>query len=559
VVEEETFPDGKISIPVDAEEIRRIVARIKSEGCGAVAVCFINSFLNNKNERKAAEICAQEVPEAFVCCSSDILPKMGEYERESTCVMCACLGPVVADYMRNLENSLKSSGFSGKLLIIQSNQFAQSVEAVLKKPAYIMGSGPAAAPAGAAFLGSVIGKKNFITADMGGTTFDSALVINNQVVLTPGMWLGDDRLGFKVVEVSSIGAGGGSIGWVNPLGLLQVGPNSAGADPGPACYGKGGTEPTITDAAVVLGYIPSDNFWGGKMDLKVDNARAAIKKIADKLEMSMEMAAQAMMVTVHSNMADGISEITTRRGFDLRDFNLLAIGGGGGLCGAAMADLLGIRDVVVPRFASSFSAWSMFSLDMGRDYLRSYFSRIDEIDIDRMNKLYDEMKKEAFIEFEALKVSKEDVIFEKSVDIRYAGQYHELEMPLPVNDITSECIKSLDTQFHQRHKEVYTFSMEWVPAEIQNLRLIAKVKARRTALQVIDTGTEDASIALKGERKCYFNGLFQKTSIYDGNRLKAGNLIPGPSIIEEPTSTIVIPHEFKCSIDRNGNYLLRKR
>ncbi len=558
VVDEETLPTGEITQPVKIYELRQVIEKIKSEKCEALAICFINSYVNDRNEKIAIEICKKELPDAFICGSSDILPKMGEYERESTCVMCACLGPVVDFYMRNLEESLKKSGFKGQLLIIQANQYVQSVEAVLRKPAYVLGSGPAAAPAGAAFLGKIMKRPNFITADMGGTTFDSALVIDHGVVLTPGMWLGDDRLGFKVVEVSSIGAGGGSIGKLNALGLLQVGPQSAGAEPGPVCYGKGGTAPTVTDSAVILGYIPFDNFWGGKMPLNVGDAKASLNKIADKLNLSVEQAAEAIMTTVCSNMADGISEISTRRGFDVREFTLLAMGGGGGLCAAMMADLLGIREVVVPRFSSSFSAWSMLALDMGRDYLRSYIAATKEADVERVNQLYEDMRREARDEFKALNVSMNEVIYEKSADVRYAGQYHEIEMPLPRGEIAAEDFAAMDREFHKRHEAVFTFSMDWVPSEIRNLRLIAKVKAKKMTLPSVEMGGEDASGALKRRRKCFFKGEFKETSVYDGARLKAGNLLIGPSIIEEPTSTVVIPKGFGCRVDDHGNYLLRK-
>jgi N-methylhydantoinase A len=483
---------------------------------------------------------------------------MGEYERESTCVICACLGPIVNNYMRSLESSLKEAGFQGQLHIIQANQYAQSVEAVSRKPAYLMGSGPAAAPAGAAFFGTLIGRQNFITADMGGTTLDSALVIDGQVLLTPGMWIKDDRLGFKVVDVSSIGAGGGSIGRINALGLLQVGPQSAGADPGPVCYDKGGQEPTVTDAAAILGYLNPENFWGGKMKLDVARARESLLTISEKLKMSIEASAEAMLATVCSNMADGISEISTRRGFDVREFALLAIGGGGGLCGVAIADILGVEDIIVPKFSSSFSAWSMFALDMGRDYLRSYFSHTTDCDIVAVNQLFSDMMQEAFSDFQALNVSDQDVIFEKSIDARYAGQYHELEMPLPPGEITAVHIRNLGAEFHGKHKELFTFSMDWVPVEIRNLRLIARVKAQKRALPRLAQDTVDPATALKGRRECFFRGDFKMTAIYDGAHLKSGNLLEGPSIIEEPTTTVVIPEGFQCRVDNYGNYMVRK-
>ena len=238
--------------------------------------------------------------------------------------------------------------------------------------------------------------------------------------------------------------------------------------------------------------------------------------------------------------------------------DVVAIGGGGGLCGAAIANLLGIRDVVVPKFASSFSAWSMFVLDMGRDYLRSYFSNTTDIDFNKVNQLYEDMMNEAWMEFKALKISRQDIIFEKSADVRYRGQYHEIEMPLPAGEITSKDIQSLEQQFHDKHKEIYTFSMEWVPSEIRNLHLIAKVKTRRPAFHRIKKGTEDASEALKCNRQCFFDGSFKKTAVYDGTQLKAGSLILGPSIIEEPTTTVIVPDGFNCNIDENGNYLLKK-
>jgi len=558
VVEEETSPEGKTIKPVDSGEVEKVIEKIKSEGCQAVAVCFINSYANAENENTAAEICRKALPDAFVGCSSDILPKMGEYERESTCVISVCLGPVVYRYMRDFEGALQDAGFKGQLLIIQANQYAQSVAALMRKPAYMMGSGPAAAPAGAAFLGTMIDRKNFITADMGGTTLDSAMVINNQVALAPGMWLGDDRLGLKVVEVSSIGAGGGSIGWLNPLGLLQVGPQSAGAEPGPVCYGKGGSEPTVTDAAVVLGYIPADNFWNGKLQLKVDAAQDSLKTIAKGLDMSVIQAAEAVMTTVNAHMADGISEISTRRGFDIREFTLLAIGGGGGLCGAALADLLGIKEAIVPKFSSSFSAWSMFALDVGRDYLRSYISSAQAADTDKINDLYDDMLREARHEFKALNISKEDIIVEKSADVRYAGQYHEIEMALPPGRIQANDMAAMEKEFHARHKELFSFSLAWVPVEIRNLRLTARVKAAKKSLPEIEKGSDDPSAALKRKRMCFFNGQQMETAIYEGARLQADNVLYGPAIIEEPTTTVVIPQGFNCLVDAYGNYRIRK-
>jgi N-methylhydantoinase A len=557
-VDEKTKRSGEILRGVDEDEILKIIEHLIRERIEAVAICLINSYANPENEKAVAAILEKHLDkDVFVTCSSEILPKIGEYERTSTCVINACLGPVVRKYLTRLEEKLKASGFRGQLLIMQANQYAQSVSAVIRKPAYLMGSGPASAPTGAAYLGRYIGEDNIITADMGGTTLDSGLLYKGTVNLKSGMWLDDDRLGIKVVEVSSIGAGGGSIAWFDSLGLLRVGPKSAGADPGPVSYGRGGTQPTVTDAAVVLGYIPDDYFWGGKLKLDKNSARGALKKIAEKLDMTIEEAAQAVLTTVSSNMADGITEITTRRGYDVRDFSLLACGGGGGLCGAFMAELLNTKNVIVPQFAASFCAWSMFCLDVGRDYLRTYINKLDGADLRNMNNLYQEMIEEALAEFRVLNVERKDLTIVQSADVRYAGQFHEIELNLSSGEITQEDLERLKKDFHKKHDELFTFSLPQVRIELRNLRLIASVKSAPIDLPKIEKAARSAGDAVKRRRPCFFKGKFMDTPIYDGTLLGPGSSIQGHAVVEEPTSTIVIPPGFACNIDQYGNYILK--
>lgn len=557
-INERTRQSGDIVKGIDEEEILEVIEQLRKENVEAVAICFINSYANPENEKTAAAILEKHLDDVFVTCSSEILPKIGEYERTSTCIINACLGPVIRKYITSLESKLKTSGFRGQLLIMQANQYAQSVSAVISKPAYLMGSGPASAPAGAAFIGKYIGENDIITADMGGTTLDSGLLSQGAVTLKSGMWLDDDRLGIKVVEVSSIGAGGGSIAWSDSLGLIRVGPQSAGADPGPACYGRGGTEPTVTDAAVILGYIPDDYFWGGKLKLDKEAAKTAIKKIADLFNMSIEEAAQAIFTTISSSMADGITEISTRRGYDIRDFSLLACGGGGGLCGAYMAELLNTKNLIVPRFAASFCAWSMFSLDIGRDYLRTYISKLDEADPEIINNLYKEIIDEALAEFRELNVSREDLTIVKSADIRYTGQFHELELTLPSNEVSEKDLIILKNDFHKKHDELFTFSLPEVSIEFRNLRLIASIKSDQIDLPEIEKTTNKGSNPVKRKRQCFFNGEFMDTPIYDGTLLGKGISIQGHAVVEEPTTTIVIPPDFSCSIDQYGNYIIQR-
>jgi N-methylhydantoinase A len=559
VMEEETRYDGTLVKLINRGELKIIIEKLKREKIEAVAICFINSYANPENERITAELCREYLgDDVFVTYSADILPTMGEYERASTAVVSACVGPIVSRYTTALEKSLESSGFDGQLFIIQANQLAQSVAALKRKPIYLIGSGPSAAPAGGVYLGNVIGEPNFLGGDMGGTTFDASLIYNGEVSLTAGYWLGEERLGIKAVDVTSIGAGGGSIAWIDSLGLLRVGPQSAGADPGPCCYNKGGTEPTVSDASVIMGYLNAENFWNGKMKLDIGLAKTAIKKVSEPLGMSIEEASQAIFTTVNSYMADGITEISTKKGYDVRDFSLLAFGGATPLCSMFIADLLNIKKVIIPRFSPTFSAFSMFCLDIGRDYVRSYICNTSKANTDQINDLYANMLSEALKEFEVLKVSKEDLTLIKSVDVRYVGQYHEVEMSFPEWNIDSIDIEKLTEEFHKKHEELYTFSLPWVPVEFRNLRLIAKHEGQKIKLGTIESGTVNASEAVKEKRQCYFGDKYREIDIYDGQQLKAGNVIFGPTIIETPLTTVVVPEGWQCNIDGYGNYIVRR-
>ncbi len=558
-VAEMTKASGEIITPLDEDGLREVLARVKKEQVQALAICFINSYSNPANELRAAEICSAELPGVFISCSSLLLPKMGEYERESTCVINASVGPIVKDYLTKLESTLREAGFENQLLIVQANQFVQSVESVIAKPVFLTGSGPAAGPAGAAYLGEALGEDNFIIGDMGGTTWDASVVKDRKVSLKVGDWLGDDRLGIKVADVISVGAGGGSIAWIDPLGLLRVGPQSASAMPGPACFGQGGTEPTVTDAAVVLGYIDADNFNGGRLKLQPELSLAAINKVAGPLDMTIEQAAQAVFTTVNHTMADAITEISTHKGYDVRDFSLLAIGGGGPLCGPSVAEVLGVRKTIVPRYSSAFCAWSMFYLDIGRDYVRSHLAKSDKADLALINGLFDDMTREALRDVAAFDVRPEDLIVEKSIEVRYQGQYHVLEVTLPDHEITNEDIREMEKRFHVLHEELFTFSLPWVCQEMINLRVTAKLDSVKVPIPQKNMAAADPSSALIGARDCYMDGERSPVSVYDGEKLEPGNVIEGGAIIREPTTTTVIPTRSRCTVDAFGNYVIAQK
>lgn len=555
-VSEMTKATGEVVTPLDEDELRAVLERIKQQHIEALAVCFINSYSNPANEIRAAEICAQELPGVFISCSSLLLPKMGEYERESTCVINATVGPIVKDYLTKLESTLREAGFDNQLLIVQANQLVQSVDAVIAKPVYLTGSGPAAGPAGAAYLGETIGEDDFIIGDMGGTTWDASVVKDRKVSLKVGEWLNDDRLGIKVADVISVGAGGGSIAWIDSLGLLRVGPQSASASPGPACYGRGGSEPTVTDAAVILGYINPDNFNGGRLKLQPALSHQAMGKIAGSLHMSIEEAAQAVFTTVNHTMADAITEISTHKGYDVRDFSLLAIGGGGPLCGPSVAEVLGVQRTIVPRYSSAFCAWSMFFLDIGRDYVRSHLARADKADLALINGLFTDMVAEALEDVRAFHVGIHDLVLEKSAEVRYKGQYHVLEVRLPDHEITLLDIQDMEKDFHVLHEALFTFSLPWVPLEMINVRVTAKIKSTKVPIPRRSMASADPSQALLETRECYFDQKRIPVSVYDGERLQPGNVLGGPAIIQEPTVTTVIPTRSACTVDAFGDYVI---
>jgi len=558
-VDEAIRNTGEIIRQVDETELNHIINKIKDKDVEAIAICFINAYANDANEQKAAEICKRELPGIYIVTSCEILPQLGEYARTSTCVISASLGPVSSRYLSTLEGRLTEAGFTGQLLVIQSNQLAQSSAAIVRKPVYLINSGPSTAPAGGSHLGNLLDEKNLITGDMGGTSFDMSVIKEGQVGMTLGRWLEDDWVGIEMVDVDCIGAGGGSLAWVNALGLLCIGPASAGAVPGPACYGRGGKEPTVTDAAVILGYIPVDFFLGGKIQLDKDLALSAVKSVADKLNLTVEQTAHMIFSIANSNMVNGIMQISTKKGYDLRDFSLLALGGAGSLHAAFLAESMDISRVIIPMFAASFCAWSMFTLDIGRGYSRSYISHTDSADSDTMNQLFNEMTAEAINEFAPLNIPEESIKVIRSAEMRYHEQFYNIEIPMPAKDVRSKDIDRIVESFHNKHSELYNFSMNFTPVEFRNLRILVTTTQPKIKAKEIESGTEDAAAALKRSRMCFLENDYIETPIYDGDRLKSGNIIPGPAIIEEVTTTVVIPGLFRCEVDKYGNYILRRK
>jgi N-methylhydantoinase A len=581
--EERVLYTGEVLIPLNEDDVREAARRLGDEGIESVAVGFLHAYANPTHELRAAEIVREELgADVYVTTSSQILPVWREWERFSTMAVSAYTGPAVKRYLLALEDRLAGNGFTGSLMMMLSDGLVETVENCIPRAVYLIGSGPAAAPAGAVHLGEETGHKNLLSFDMGGTSIDIGVVRRGEVPTTTEGWVQDERVAIKMVDIVSAGAGGGSIAWIDSLGLLRVGPNSAGSDPGPACYAKGGQDPTVTDADLALGYIDPGFFLGGDIQLDAGKARQAImERVAGPLGMTLEEAAQAIMTAVSSFTADEINEVSTRRGIDIRDLTLVAGGGAGPAHAAFIADLLGLPHVIIPSVASTYSAFGMFAMDVGRNYARSYITRFVDLDADRVQALYEEMEQEAIAGFEEMGYQAADVSFHRTADLRYIGQFHEVEVEMPIDpgrdpaetaeetfrasvfrdaggmqmlDAVEEAIEN----FHAKHYDLYTFNMPWQGVELLTFRLRATVPKAPFELHRIPEGGSDPSSALKSHRDCWFDGERVSTPIYDGGRLRAGNRIPGPAIIEEPTTTVVVPGSFVATVDARRSYHLNR-
>lgn len=551
---------GEVHTELDVDEVRQAATTLRDRGVESVVVGFLHSYANPDHELRAAEIVRDVLPDAHVVTSHEILPVWREWERFSTAAVSAYCGPRVERYFTALRGRLGEAGFAGTILMMLSDGLVETVDYCASRVVYLIGSGPAAAPSAAVYLGEVAGGgDDLISVDMGGTSFDVCMVRDGQVPTTTDGWIGDERIAIKMVDINTGGAGGGSIAWVDSLGLLRVGPQSAGGHPGPACYGNGGSEPTVTDADLLLGYIPADYFLGGEVVLDRQRSEEAVAPVAKQLGMSTTEAAEAVRTTVDAYMADKITEVATRRGIDLRDFTLVVGGGAGPVHAASIADLLHIPRVVIPPIAATYSAFGMFAMDIGRNYARSYIARAEELDLDRINELYAEMERDACAGFAELGVTADRLVFKRTADMRYRGQFHEVEVDFPLGTVGPAAVEQGIANFHARHHELYTFNMPWQGVQFLTFRVRVTTPRAAFELRRADAVAETAEAARKRTRVCRWHGADVDTPVYDGALLRSGHTFDGPAIIEETTTTVVIPPAYSCLVDVRRNYLLTRR
>jgi N-methylhydantoinase A len=525
----------------------------------AIAVCTLFSFLNPIHERRIREIIREEYPECYVSISSEILPQIREYERTSTTAVNAYVGPVLGRYLRNLQDRLTAAGLKREVLVTQSNGGIMSASYGVEHGAATLLSGPSAGAVGGMFFAAQLGQPNLIVMDMGGTSYDVSLIKDGACAMTTEGEIARYRVALPMIDIHTIGAGGGSIARLDKGGMLKVGPQSAGADPGPACYGRGGSQPTTTDANVVLGYINPDFYLGGEFPIDARAAAQAVERhIAGPLGLGLAEAAHGIYRLVNTNMADATKVVSVERGHDPREFALVAAGGAGALHGSQIAALVGIPRVIVPKTASVFCALGMLESDLKHDYVRTLWAPLDAVDLVRLNVMFGEMEDQARRTLEAEGIGPDRMAIERGMDLRYLGQHHEVPVPVPLGEITADKLPEIAAGFHAAHERLFLCSEPGSPLESINVRLSAIGVIPKTPLASWPSGGADAGPALKGRRLAYFSeaGGWVDTPVYDGSRLRAGNRLAGPAIIEEATTTIVICPRDRAEVDWLGNVVI---
>jgi N-methylhydantoinase A len=546
-VKERIGPEGEVMLPLEEEDVRAAARKMKQAGIQAVAVCFLNSYVNGAHERRAAEILNAEYPELAVYLSSEVLPRVREFERFSTTIVNAAMSPLLRSYLQRLMERLRESGFHNDLLVMQSNGGNAAPEQAGKLGCAFLLSGPAAGVAAVARIGEACGHPNVIGVDMGGTSYDVSLVRNANPETRTESWFSRQFVGIPMLAIHTIGAGGGSIAWVDSGGALRMGPQSAGARPGPACYGVGGKDATATDAFLHLGYINPGFFLGGRMKLDKALATEAIRRnVAEPLGMSVDEAAFSMLRIINNNMSNGIRYVSVAEGHDPRDFALMSFGGAGSITVGTQARDLGIGKVLVPRSASVFCALGELLADLRISQLHPVAGRVSAVDAQALTSALGKLSQEASRAI-AAQPGVEQVSIERFAEMRYVGQVHELATPMDTLGETAQ-------RFHDLHRSRYAFSMPDKPVEILAVRQDV-VGKRGWEIPVFRMGSKtECSAAIKARRPVCFAAdaggfAWVDTPIYDAAKLEPGHQLAGPAIIEAVDTTIVLQPGDHCRLN----------
>jgi len=550
---------GETLEPLHPEDVQDAVGLFKQENVEAVAICFMNSFANPEHEIHAARLVRDKLPGVYLTVSSELIPAIRFYDRLSTTVLNSYVGVKLSKYLDRLKIRLEEMTFGGVLLIMQSNGGVVAPEIAKSKASLTLLSGPAAGPGAGYNYAKLHGHESCITVDMGGTSFDAALVRDGKPITVTEGEINRYRIAFPMLDIATIGAGGGSVGWIDEGGLLRMGPQRAGADPGPACYGRGGTLPTCTDADLILGYLDPGFFAGGRLKLDRDSARRAVSdNIAQPMDVSIEEAAVGMYRVINSNMAQGVREITVKRGYDPREFPMVVAGGAGPLHACMICQELEIPMFIVPRESSIFCAAGMLMSDLQHDSVRSSVSVFDRIDWHELNSTVSNLIKDADALLVQEKIPEQDRKFELYFDCRYVKQYHEVSFPVSLTAMQKADFNSITSAFHTEHNRMYGYSLEQenTPVELINVRLRAVGLTEKPRFTEDEYAGENPGTAFKSERRIYIPELqeFQTVPVYDGHKTRFGHRISGPAIIEQVNTTLFLSASFDCICDRYGSF-----
>ena len=561
-IRERILSNGKVKISINEDDVREACKIFVDEGVNSIAISFIWSVLNPSHEIIAEKIVREMMPNAFITVGSRLYPQIREYTRTSTAVTNAYLSPTLKSYVSAINEYFISLGGENNVRYFQSNGGLATGEVMTDRSVYAINSGPASAPIAGLSIANPFKYKNVITVDMGGTSFDITLTKGGSTNLNKNVDFLRYRIGVPMIHVETLGAGGGSIAWIDEMGLLQVGPQSAGANPGPACYSKGGEKPTVSDANLVLGYLNPDGLIGGKLPLNYENAFCSIEKnIAKPLGMEVEKAAYGIFTIVNSNMVNGIRRVTVERGYDPRDFVLVAGGGATGAHITALAKEMGIDTVIVSKLSSGLCAYGQIISDVKYNYMATIPTRLDSIKAaEKINKTFKEIESKGIEHLNKDGFEEKKINTYRSLEMRYVGQIHECTVNIDFFEITEETLQNIKEAFHNRHEELYTYSEKDSPVELVNIESTIYGRIDRPNYSELENKGQ-INDALKISRNLIFSekGNSLKTLVYDGNKLSPGNLIDGPAVVEEDTTTLVIENGWFLELHKSGTYIIKRK
>jgi N-methylhydantoinase A len=559
-------PDGKVETPLNESEVAEAIKLFKRRGIKSVVIGFLFSFLNDAHERRAAELVRAEMPDAYICTSSEVANVIREYERFSTAAMNAFVGPKTSLYLNNLQSKLTDSGFRANLRVIQSNGGIATVETCSQKAVGILMSGPAGGVIGGRAEGMLCGRSNLITVDIGGTSADISTIPDGRIKIMNARdsYVNGHPILVPMIDLVSIGAGGGSIAYIDSAGGFHVGPRSAGAEPGPACYGRGGEEPTVTDAQVVLGRLDADKMLGGDLPLDPDLAHKAVEaKVAKPLGLSVKDAALGIIKVINSNMALAIRSNSVARGIDPREFALVPFGGAGPLHGVALAEAIAAKEIIVPVAPGITAAMGLLQTDMQYEHARSLIVSLKHADhaaVSRINAVIDELVGRCRRDLEKDGVKPERQKFQKLAECRYHGQGFELRATLPDGKVTAANLSDVVTGFHQQHRLDYGYHFDDGEVELITVRVIGREDVVPLKVARIDkaNGQAISDAVLYSRPTTFDDGQTVDTPRYDRGRLRAGHRVAGPAILIQHNSTTLLPPGYVAEVAEFGNLHVRR-